>query len=398
MPRNLIRLLFWLAAATLALVVLAVQAQFQQRLERGAAAHERSMEGAEREFARRRAAREVQAHEENRARERQREEELRLAGGSAADYAVKDPALALTPMFEKLATACAPAGVRTRVQVDRFTEFDVYFDFDAMPDRLALGELTLCVLQRCAPFIHALHISRRGALVTELDVLGIQAVSDWSTVTAAQAAEMLNWETGNRPVSQNSAAPKAGSTGDAVEGDPRYDLVREQYSVHLKAQSDALNAILRYHDEAAVLKPGVTLEQMRRSVAGLKETLTSLGQVKASLRNPLVELESQLRRAGFDELFVRITVRGEREREREAGLGVARERVFAAVEQHNFALQSYPEAMIRHWNRWHVSGDGTRVFFDTEAAESAYSQYSEPVKLKLSQVSEAMAVLNEAVR
>jgi hypothetical protein len=108
------------------------------------------------------------------AQRRQAELERTLGGPTAAAFKTSPPDL--RQMLDAVARAVAPTGTTVRVEVERFTEFEVTFDLAQDPAPEQLRETARGLLTYGAPYLWRVRFTRDRRPVSELDRRAIESV------------------------------------------------------------------------------------------------------------------------------------------------------------------------------------------------------------------------------
>jgi hypothetical protein len=309
------------------------------------------------------------------------------ASGSRAEYATRNPDWSITQMLQQLAAACATDGVHSSVHVDRFTEFEVLFEFDEKPTPGQMSSLALCVLSRNATYPSTIRFAHDHQLVAEIDARDIQSVTNWQAAGESVVLAFVNRSSKGQsisPTAEGKTEPEADT-----ERDPNEVAARLELDQVVRAQFASLNDSIQLQSKSTQLNGLDTLELLQQRYEELHRAETNFQFLKPMLLDPSVELERILLAHKVRPLIVKIMVRGSREQSEP--VASARAPLFDLLIRHNRAMKEYLELLEKHWGEWSVVPGGAKIQLQNQSLSSVYKERLAEAEALAMQVEKALA-------
>jgi hypothetical protein len=350
------------------------------------------------EWAQRKAAREISAHEAALEREERHRREIVATCGGPGQAVRSDVRLSIREMLRQLALVCVPAVSQVTARVDRFTEFDVVIVLARDASLSELSEWARCVLAQSAPYLYGLRFVRHDAVVGELDRRAIESVTDWSIAPLATVQERLvSMSAGAAQRSTNPSfmpSPVAASNEDQSDDAYRVQRATEAFNSSAAQNDAAFNGLLSLLNGATDLKQFRTQGQIREKRQQLQIAFEQFESAKRFLSNPSASYEALLRQQEIDPIFIQAATRDFRQRKFAAQQHMRR--VLLAVDRQQSSVLEYLAVMEEQWGFWQTKPRSQMIEFETPDAQDAYRTAADQVQAAQAELEVALSDWNNA--
>jgi hypothetical protein len=293
-------------------------------------------------------------------------------------------------MLHDTAVACAPAGTKISVNVDRFTEFDVAV---VLPQRLPVDRLAViakALIERTVPYVHSLRFIHGDNLLAYLDVAEIEAETNWHMVSLKTVAWRLS-EAGK--AGQITAANTTENTDDAQpkeEETPAQTAFRKaqaDFKIDYEEHFRLLRNLIQSLGRAAMIEGIQTHDQFVSQMKALAQNESDMADLQTFYLNQSADFVLLLRDDGVDPLLVTIYQRGmEDDNLREAPIF---DELFKALSAYVQQIREGLTTMDACRGEWSVDTQTHRVQFTTAQAREAYLNETSQVQTSANVVREA---------
>lgn len=340
------------------------------------AAHQKNLAALQERFDVRDAERQIEAHDANIARQRRFQQQIITALGGPVGVALKHPELTILGMLQEVARACAPQGSVPHAAVDRFTEFTLFIDLPAAPDRPALAEIARCLLAHSAPYLSSVQFSHDRNVLAVLDRRGIESIADWANASSSAVEKALvDPEYSQPPTFVGAVAPAAEQQIHEFQNLPeegrRQRMAEERFADAFKLADSQLRSALERQMAAVNLAgiKGVGELDERRKI--LMDAERAGGEAKRVLANPILEYERILESQKLDPTYIRAALRTATQNYTNSRPAVGK--VFAAFDERSRCASEFLATMKRHFGAWTYQPFQDRFEFHDAAAQLDYA-------------------------
>lgn len=113
---------------------------------------------------------------------------LEAAWGGGIQAVVKDPENDIQTMLQKVTKIACPSSSSIEVEVDNFTEFDVYITGNAKLSQKEVTHVVKSLLgecEECVTYVNSISFVYQDSIVKMLDKRGIDGIPNWKSVDDA---------------------------------------------------------------------------------------------------------------------------------------------------------------------------------------------------------------------
>ena len=323
------------------------------------------------------AARKLANHEEKLAANKRRDRELAEAWGGQEQAPLKNPDLDLRKMLEQTAQICAPTGTLVTARAERFTEFEVSFEFTEMIRTQQLARICACLLRHGTPYVSNVRLLHDGRVLATLDQAAIVSVPDWSKASPSaveylflktDVALWLEQVTGDR----SEPAPTTDMEADLTRDTGRLRKAGDAFNQTLTKLFERLGSLTQNQDAAVQLGGVRTLTDLKTRLKLLEDNERAEQELYRAFLATETEYRRVLEEQKFEPLVVTIMMRAKKEQDTQERPFI--KALFDALRERQRGAAALLAEMQAQWGEWTGDRFGTGIDFSSQRARDAYEK------------------------